>query len=150
MTDKNNSGLEEYNGFCSELRAGNILYNVNSMSCWGEYLLVANVTHVRIGENDTYTVLLLGLRKQDGNYIPTNNCISLTPDNMNHIPFLKHVGYCKFRLTPVFEDIKIDVGLAAVYSQTDLHKFVTKLSIRKPRRRKYGKDGKPVIKKNGN
>jgi hypothetical protein len=43
-----------------------------------------------------------------------------------------------------------NVGLATVYSQVDLHKFVSKLSIRKPRTHKYGKDGKPVIKKNGN
>lgn len=149
MTE-NKTGLSEYNAFCSELRTGNILYNINSMNLWGDYLLVAHITRAKIDNVDTYTVLLLGLKKQDGKYIPRNLCISLTPDNMEQIPFLKHVGYCKFTLVPVFEEINVNVGLATVYSQTDLHKFVSKLSIRKPRTRKYGDDGKPVIKKNGN
>ncbi len=149
MTDKK-TGIDEYNGFCRELRMGSILYNINSMNRWGEYLLVAHVTHIRTSDIDTYTVLLLGLKKSEGKYIPRNFCISLTPDNMEQIPFLKHVGYGKFTLVPVFDKIKVDVGLAAVYSQTDLHKFVSKLSIRKPRTHKYGKDGKSVIKKSGN
>lgn len=149
MTD-NKTGIEEYNAFCKGLRAGNILYNINSMSLWGEYLLVANVTHIKVGNTTTYTAMLIGLKKQDGQYVPRNLCVSLTPENMEQVPFLKHVGYGKFTLVPVFDEININVGLATVYSQTDLHKFVTKLSIRKPRVHKYGKDGKPVIKKNGN
>jgi hypothetical protein len=149
MTE-NKTGIKEYNEFCKGLRAGNILYNINSMNLWGDYLLVAHVTHIRIGNADTYTALLLGLKKIEGQYVPRNFCISLTPDNMEQIPFLKHVGYGKFTLVPVFDEINVNVGLATVYSQTDLHKFVSKLSIRKPRTHKYGKDGKPVIKKNGN
>ena len=149
MTEKR-TGIKEYNEFCKELRAGNILYNINSMNLWGDYLLVAHVIHIRIGNADTYTALLLGLKKIEGQYVPRNFCISLTPDNMEQIPFLKHVGYGKFTLVPVFNEINVNVGLATVYSQTDLHKFVSKLSIRKPRTHKYGKDGKPVIKKNGN
>lgn len=147
---ENKTGIKEYNEFCKELRAGNILYNINSMNLWGDYLLVVHVTHIRVGNVDTYTALLLGMKKVEGQYIPRNFCISLTPDNMEQIPFLKHVGYGKFTLVPVFDEINVNVGLATVYSQTDLHKFVSKLSIRKPRTHKYGKDGKPVIKKNGN
>lgn len=149
MTE-NKTGISEYNAFCKELRAGNILYNINSMNLWGDYLLVAHVTHIRVANINTYTALLIGMKKQDGKYVPRNLCISLTPDNMEQVPFLKHVGYSKFTLVPVFEDMKVDVGLATIYSQTDLHKFVSKLSIRKPRTHKYGNDGKPVIKKNGN
>ena len=149
MTE-NKTGINEYNEFCKELRAGNILYNINSMNLWGDYLLVAHVTHIRIGNADTYTALLLGLKKVEGQYVSRNFCISLTPDNMEQIPFLKHVGYGKFTLVPAFEDINVNVGLVTVYSQTDLHRFVSKLSIRKPRTRKYGKDGKLIIKKNGN
>lgn len=149
MTD-GETGIKEYNAFCRELKAGHILYNVNPGNMWGYYLLVAHVSHVRVGNADTYAVLLIGMKKTEGKYIPTNLCISLTPENMNQVPFLKHVGYGKFTLIPVFEEVKVDVGLATVYSQTDLHKFVTKLSIRKPRTHKYGKDGKPVVKKNGN
>jgi hypothetical protein len=147
---KEKTGINEYNAFCKELRAGSILYNINSVNLWGDYLLVANVAHVRVGNAATYTVLLLGMKKVEGNYVPRNLCISLTPDNMEQIPFLKHVGYGKFTLVPMFDEINVNVGLATVYSQTDLHKFVSKLSIRKPRVHKYGKDGKPVIKKNGN
>lgn len=146
----NKTGIEEYNAFCKELRVGNILYNLNSMNLWGDYLLVAHITRVKVGNTNTYTVLLIGMKKQDGQYVAKNLCISLTPDNMEQIPFLKHVGYSKFTLVPMFSEININVGLATVYSQTDLHKFVSKLSIRKPRTHKYGKDGKPVIKKNGN
>ena len=149
MSEKK-TGIKEYNEFCKELKAGHILYNINSMNLWGDYLLVAHVTHIRVGNADTYTALLLGMKKQDGQYVSRNFCIALTPDNMEQIPFLKHVGYSKFTLVPVFEEINVNVGLATVYSQTDLHKFVSKLSIRKPRVHKYGKDGKPVIKKNGN
>ena len=149
MTEKK-TVIKEYNEFCKELRAGNILYIINSMNLWGVYLLVAHVTHIRVGNADTYTALLLGLKKVEGQYVPRNFCISLTPDNMEQIPFLKHVGYGKFTLVPVFNEINVNVGLATVYSQTDLHKFVSKLSIRKPRVRRYDKDGKPIIRKNGN
>ena len=150
MTTDRKPGINEYNEFCKELRAGNILYNINSLNLWGDYLLVAQVTRIKVGNAHTYTALLIGLKKQEGKYVPRNLCISLTPDNIEQIPFLKQVGYGKFTLVPVFEDININVGLATVYSQTDLHKFVSKLSIRKPRTHKYGKDGKLIIKKNGN
>ena len=150
MTNEGKTGIREYNLFCKELRAGHILYNINAMNLWGDYLLVANISHVRIGNADTYTVLLLGLKKEDGKYVPRNLSITLTPEHMEQVPFLKHVGYSKFTLVPVFDEIKVDVGLATVYSQVDLHKFVTKLSIRKPRNHKYGKDGKLVVKKPGN
>lgn len=150
MTADKKTGINEYNAFCRELRAGCILYNINSMNMWGDYLLVAHVTRIRVGNVNTYTVLLLGLKKQEGKYIPRNLCISLTPDCMEQVPFLKPVGYGKFTLVPVFDEVKVDVGLAAVYSQTDLHKFVSSLSIRKPRTRKYDKDGRLIIKKNSN
>ena len=150
MTSGKKTGLPEYNAFCKELRAGVILYNINNMNLWGDYLLVVNVAHIRVGNADTYTAFLLGLKKEEGKYITRNLCISLTPDKMEQIPFLKQVGYCKFKLAPVFDEIKMDIGLVTVYSQTDLHKFVSKLSIRKPRTHKYDKEGKPVIKKNGN
>ena len=149
MTD-GETGIKEYNAFCRDLKAGHILYNVNPGNMWGDYLLVAHVLHVRVGNADTYAVLLIGMKKTEGKYVPRNFCISLTPESMSQVPFLKHVGYSKFTLVPVFDEVNVDVGLAPVYSQTDLHKFVTKLSIRKPRTHKYGKDGKPVIKKNGN
>lgn len=148
--NENKIRLEDYNEFCKELREGTILYNVNSSNMWGDYLLVVSITRIRVCDVTTYTVLLLGMKKQEGKYIPRGTCISLTPESMEHISFLKHVGYCKFTLIPAISDINVSTGLATVYSQTDLRKFVTNLSIRKPRVHKYGNDGKPIIKKNGN
>ena len=45
------------------------------------------------------------------------------------------------------ENLHINAGLTAIYSQTDLRKFVSKLSVRKPRTRRYDRDGNPIIKK---
>ena len=70
------AGLSEYNGFCKDLRAGNILYNIDSTNMWGEYLLVAHVTSVMVGDKKTYTALLICMEKKDGSYIPLNRCIS--------------------------------------------------------------------------
>ena len=148
MNDGGNIGLDEYNGFCKGLSVGSILYNIDTTNMWGDYLLVASISHFKVGEIKTYTVILLGLKKEEGKYIPRNTSISLTPDYANSIPFLKPVGYCKFSMFPIIEEVNVNIGLAAVYGNTDLHKFATKLSIRKPRKHKYGKDGKPVIKKN--
>ena len=157
MSNKSNTSsshddtpLSAYNTFCKRLRAGDILYNINHTNGWGEYLLAAHIIHVRVGNADTYTVLLLGLKKQDGKYVPRNLSISLTPDDRKQVPFLKPVGYGQFTLIPAFDSINVNVGLVAVFSQTDLHKFASKLAIRKPGTHKYDKDGKPIIKKNGN
>lgn len=147
MNSENNRKLGEYNSFCKDLRAGHILYNIDKTNLWGEYLLVANVVAVNIGTTKTYTVLLIGLKKEEGKYVPRNMSVSLTPEYVGHIPFLRHVGYCKFQLFPIIEEVNVNTGLAAVYGNTDLHKFASRLSIRKPKASKYGKDGKPVIKK---
>lgn len=146
----NNHKIGEYNSFCKSLRVGNILYNLDSTNLWGEYLLVVNIIPVNLIVAKTYTVLLIGLNKKDGEYIPRNLCISLTPELVGHTHFLKQVGYCKFSLTPKLESINVNNGLVAIYGNTDLHKFTNKLSIKKPRVHKYGKDGKPVIKKTDN
>ncbi len=150
MSEKGIAGLSEYNAFCKDLMEGNILYNMDKSNLWAEYLLVANITPVRVGNAKTYTVMLLGLKKQEGKYIPINQRISLTPDYARYTPFLKIVGYCRFKLIPEMTDVDVNVGLAAVYGSTDLHKFATKLSIKKPRHSKYDKDGKLVIKKTNN
>ena len=148
MSSKGKIGT--YNSFCKELMEGNILYNIDSTSQWGEYLLVANITPVEVGNIKTYTVLLIGLRKEDGKYIPINTRVSLNPKYTECIPFLKPIGYCRFTLLPTIEEVNVHTGLAAIYGSTDLHKYTTNLSIRKPRHGRYDKDGKPVLKKPGN
>ena len=147
MNKDSNTGLSDYNTFCQNLLTGNILYNIDSTNLWGEYLLVVNITPIRFYDVKTYTVFLIGLKKQEGKYVPYNLCISMTPDYARYIPFLKPVGYCKFSLLPVLEDVDVNLGLVTVYGNTDLHKFASKLSIRKPRAKKYDGEGSPIIKK---
>ena len=150
MNFEGNIDLDSYNSFCGNLREGYILYNIDSTNQWGDYLLVANVATVRVKGIETYTCMLLGLKKEDNRFVPRNCRIKLTPDYAGNIPFLKYVGKCDFTIVPVVENVEVNLGLVTVYGTIDLHKFAEKLSIRKPRNRKYGRDGKPVIKKNGN
>ena len=140
------SDLNNYNRFCSNLTEGSILYNLDFTNLWGEYLLVVDITAVKIEGHKTYTVLLLGLKKDGGNLIPRNLRIKMTPEYVCHIPFLKYVGRCIYNLKPEISDVKINTGLIAVLGQTNLHKYATILSVSKPRKHKYGKDGKPIIK----
>ena len=142
--------INTYNQFCGNLREGYVLYNVDSTNLWGDYLLVADVISVRVGACKTYTVLLLGLKKEDGVFKPKNLRIKLTPEHAKNIPFLKYVGRCNFNLIPEMSDVNINTGLVTVYGQADLHKFAQGLSIRKPRKQKYGKDGKLIIKPTSN
>ena len=142
--------IDTYNRFCSNLKEGYVLYNVDSTNLWGDYLLVVDIIPVRIGNNKTYTVLLLGLKKENGVFKTRNLRIKLTPDHAKNIPFLKYVGHCNFDLQIEMSNVNINTGLVTVYGQTDLHKFATNLSIRKPRKNKYGKDGKLIIKPTSN
>lgn len=145
-----NTDLGVYNNFCKNVTEGSILYNMDITNLWGDYLLVVQKTIIRIGKMKTYSLLLLGLKKEDGQYKPRNLRISMTPDYVGRIPFLKWVGNCKFELLPMLKDIDINVGLVSVYSNTDLHKYAQKLKVRKPQKRKYDRDGKPIIKKLNN
>lgn len=147
MDDTGNIKLEAYNEFCRNLREGNILYNLDRTNSWGEYFLVANIATVKLMEYKTYTMLLIGLKKKDKEFVPRNIRIKITPDYASNIPFLKYVGHCNYMLVPEIKDISVNIGLVAVYGKADLRKYAQKLSIRKPKTRKYGKDGKLIIKK---
>ena len=147
---ENSVEIDTYNQFCSNLCEGFILYNIDSTNLWGDYLLVADIIPVRVGGCKTYTVLLLGLKKEEGQFKSRNLRLKLTPEYAKHVPFLKYVGKCNFNLLPEMKDVSVNTGLVTVYGQTDLHKFATNLSIRKPKRHKYGKDGKPIIKPTSN
>lgn len=148
MSLKSSVNLDSYNDFCKNLREGSILYNINKTNSWGEYLLVANIATVVFDTIKTYSMLLLGLKKRGNEFIARNIRIKITPDCSENIPFLKYVGRCNYTLIPEIKDANVNVGLAAVYGETDLHKYAKKLSIRKPSIHKYGKDGKPIILKN--
>lgn len=150
MSTKDKVSSVNYNEFCESLVEGNILYNIDSTNLWGEYLLVANITSVKVEETKTYTVLLLGLNKEEGKYLPRDLRIKLTSDYIDNIPFLKPVGYCDFKLFPELSNLNVNTGLVSIYGSVDLWKYRDKLNIKKPKRRKYDGDGKLVIKKSGN
>ena len=141
--------IDTYNEFCEGIHEGDILYNVNKTNNWGEYFLVVNIATVRIGEYKTYTALLLGLRKEKSKLVPRNARVKLTPDSSDNVPYLKCVGKCKFTLVPTIEETDLNLGLATVYGNADLWKFSKNLSVRKPRKKKYGNDGKPIVRKAG-
>lgn len=142
----NEVSLGAYNAFCKSIQKGNILYNLDSTNLWGDYLLVTNIATVKVSNIKTYTVFLIGLKKENGEYIPRDLSISLTPSNRGNIPFLKPVGFCKFKLHPTFSKVNIDVGLTTIYGNTDLHKYLTKHDIRKPKVSKYDTNGELIIK----
>lgn len=150
MNAGNKTDLKNFNKFCSNLREGTILYNIDSTNLWGDLLLVVNISTVKIDKMSTYTVLMLGLKREEGKFVPRNLRIKFTPDYASSIPFLKYVGYCKYQLVPKLEDVNVNLGLLTVYSNTDLRKFTKTSSVRKPRKRKYGNDGELIIKKANN
>lgn len=134
--------LAEYNNFCQNLVDGTVLYNIDSTNPLGEYLLVIKVLPVSIKDTCAFTVFLMGLKKQEGKYIPTTLQYTLTPSDAKYVPFLKSVGYCTFDLFPTINEIKVNVGLVTVFGSTDLRKFTKKTSNRKPRQVKYKKEKK--------
>ena len=142
-----NTDLNVYNNFCKNLAEGYILYNVDSTNGWGEYFVVVNIATVRLQGLKTYTALLIGLKKEDGKFYPRNTRIKITPDYAKNVPFLKYVGRCRFKLIPELTDVEVNAGLVAVYGTVDLRKFNEWTPLRKPKKRKYGKDGKPIIRK---
>jgi hypothetical protein len=139
--------ISTYNKFCRSLREGCILYNIDKTNSWGEYFLVANIASIRFAGQRTYSMMLLGLSKKEQGFVPRNLRIKLTPDYARNIPFLKNVGQCNFTLVPEIRDVDVNLGLVAVYGDVNLHKYAQKLSVHKPKSRKYGKDGHLVIKK---
>lgn len=139
--------LRKYNVFCENLSEGHILYNIDNTNQWGEYLLVVNVSSVSIHGHTSYNVLLLGLRKENNSFVPRNVRINLTPDYVGNIPFLRYIGHCNFKLVPDITDLEVNKGLVSVFSSVDLRKYTEKLSLRKPKIRKYGEDGKHIVRK---
>lgn len=142
--------INDYNKFCKSLYEGCILYNIDSTNLWGEFLLVVNITTITLEGKNTYSVLLIGLKKVQEEFVPYNLRVNLTPDYASSVPFLKYIGYCNFNLNPEVSNASVNMGLATVYSEVNLHKYAKKLSIKKPRKRKYGKDGRVVIRNTEN
>jgi hypothetical protein len=131
-----------YNKFCSELKEGDILYNINKPNGWGEYLLVANKTCLLINDILTWTILFVGLSPE---YEDNNTRINLTPENADNISFLKKIGHCKFSMVCSIGYRSINENLLKTYKNTSLWRYAGKILFRKPKRRKYGKDGNLMV-----
>lgn len=137
------SSLEQYNEFCKNLKEGYILYNLDSTNSWGEYLLVGEKFSIRIGSEKTHAMLLFGIRRKENKFVFNNIRIKLTPECAGNVPFLKYIGRCKCSTFPNTSEFNVNMGLAVAYSNVDLHKYAEKLSIRKPKKKRYANDGKP-------
>lgn len=135
--------LKEYNEFCNNLKDGYILYNLDSTNDWGEYLLAGEKFSLKVEGQKTYAVLLYGIKRKDNKFVFNKTRVKLTPDCAGNVPFLKYIGRCKCTTFPDMSEFNVNVGLMTAYGSTDLHKFAEKLSIRKPKKRRYGNDGKP-------
>lgn len=142
--------FEKYNEFCRSVNEGDILYNIDSTNCWGDYLLVAAKAPIKVRNAKSWFILLLGLDLKDDKLITTSVRINLTPDEMQSTYYLKYVGYCKYSLTPTIYNSTIVEALKNTYKNIDLWKYSKKLHLRKPKKRKYGRDGKPIINNNNN
>lgn len=142
--------IGSYNSFCKNIVEGDILYNLNYTNLWAEYLLVVSIITVTLNNTKTYTVLLLGMKKNGDTFEFLNQNIRLSPDNADNIHYLKPVGYCKYTLSTVISSCTINKGMETIYKNTDLWQFKEKIAVRKPRKKKYGNDGKPIIRSNNN
>ena len=134
-----------FNNFCENLSEGDILYNLDYTNKWGEYLLVLSKATIKMKDCKTYYVLLTGLKKKDGRFIPANTRINLTPKMADSTYFLKPIGSCEYSILPIIENVFINKGLIAMYENTDLKEYSAKAHVRKPKVRKYGEDNKPVV-----
>lgn len=133
--------LSSYNAFCSTLHEGDILKNLNTSNGWGEFLLVAGKSMV----SDTYSVLLMGLERNEGVFMGNGNSIYLNPDKLEHTSYLRYVGAGKFSFRPVVYDVKLDERLMNVCGRLNVRKVG-----RKPRTKKYDSAGNPIIKRTNN
>lgn len=142
MSDK----LAEYNNFCSSLKEGDILYNLNTSNRWGSLFLVSAKITISTENADTFALLLLSL-KLENDYLHTDGKrIDITPQMVYSVPFLKVVGHCEYSLIPDIDKCKINKGLLTAFQNTDIRN----MGYRKPKISKYGDDGNPIIKSTNN
>jgi len=139
--------LIDYCAFCNTLKVGDLLYNINSANAWGEYLLVATKANVYVDCEKTPYVMLLGLQDRKGEFTFNNKRIDFTLELDNMIPFLKVVGKCKFELRPIIIKCIPIKELLALYKSIDPWKYAQKIDGRKPKTKKYEKDGTKVVKR---
>ena len=140
------ASIAEYNSFCKNLHEGDILYNLDVTNLWGEYLLVAAKTKFVVNGIPVFFMLLLGLDNEDGEFKPNNLRISLSPEKLENIRYLKFVGNCKFGIQPIIEKTGLNEALNTMYKKMDLKKYSSNLGLSKPRRRKYDASGELRIK----
>lgn len=148
--DSRKFAASQYSDFCRMLKEGDILYNVNKTTKWGDYFLVAAKISTIVNKTEFFSILLLGLKNDSRSLVFAGTRVDLTPQKASFVPYLKVIGNSKFSLYPLIEEYNVNNGLAVVYKNTDLWKFSSRIPVRKPRVRKYGEDGKPIVKPTNN
>ena len=135
-----------YNRLCKQFHEADILYNLDITNMWGEYLLVAAKSIFKMDGIKFYYIMLLGLDKTEDGFKPNNLKISLAPEKLENLSYLKPIGTCKFRVVSEIESTDINTELEENYKNIDPWKYNSRLTTRKPVRRKYDSNGELVIK----
>lgn len=141
--------MKEYVEFCKNLNEGDILCEVGATNISSELLLVAAKIAIVIGDTETYSLLLLGIKKVGDRIIPDGKRVDVTPQKVSLARFLKLVGHCEYNLIPDIEKYKVNSGLVVYYKDTNLKAF-SKEHSRKPRMGRYGDDGELLVKSTNN
>lgn len=136
-------GRQVYNTFCQDINEGDIIYNLNKALVPGEYLLVIS----KIAVNNTWALLMLGMSLKDNEFVSANIRFLLTADMASYVSYLKKVGHADFDVEFCLNNTSVNNNLTVAYKSIDIWKYSSRICSRKPRRKKYGKEGYPIVKK---
>lgn len=137
--------IKEYIEFCKNIREGDILCDVGGTNISSELLLVAGKITIIIGDIETYSLILLGMKKQNDKIVPDGKRVDITPQKVAFARFLKLVGHCEYSLVAVVDNYRVNTGLVVSYKDADMKNF-SKNHSRKPRLGRYGDDGELLVK----
>lgn len=143
--------LAYFNDFCKDTKEGDVLYNLDSTNSWGRYLLVVIKSVMCIDSQRTSFLTLFGLEKdEDGKLTPKGTRIDLTFDKVSSLPYLKRIGHCKYFLTPVLVEERMNENLEKFYKATTTFHYHNVHKCPKKKIRKWDTDGRKIVKDTNN
>lgn len=143
--------LAAFNDFCKDTKEGDIFYNLDSTNSWGKYLLVVTKSVLCIDSQRTSFLMLFGLEKnEEGKLLPKGTRIDLTFDKFDSIAYLKRVGHCKYSLTPVLMEEKVNENLERFYKATNTFHYHNTHNCPKKKNRTWDIDGRKIVKDTDN
>lgn len=137
--------INKFNTFCSDLRVGDVIYNIDNTNLWGDFLVVAVKAPIRYLSIKTWYILLLGVDRKEEGFESNNVRIDLTVNKAGNVDFLKVIGRCKIKLIPQIENQNIHNGLLVTYKDVGLRKYSERSKLRKPKYKKYDKNGELIV-----